>query len=248
MAEGGEIECVLLDIEGTTTPISFVADVLFPFARAHAHRFLSSRAQLDEYAPLFRVDRAVAAEGCDAASAPPPIAPPSASDGDVLDSVVCFIHWMMDRDLKVTTLKKLQGEIWKSGYESGELVGRVFEDVVPNLEGWKAKGVRTYIYSSGSVAAQKLLFGYSEHGDLLPLLCGHFDTNVGPKREAASYERIALAIGCAPSRVMFATDVCEEAHAARAAHMRTTLIVRPGNKPLPPHHSHRTLPSLNTLL
>eukprot|EP01094_Clydonella_sp_ATCC50884_P020863 TRINITY_DN4436_c0_g1_i1.p1 TRINITY_DN4436_c0_g1~~TRINITY_DN4436_c0_g1_i1.p1 ORF type:complete len:168 (-),score=54.65 TRINITY_DN4436_c0_g1_i1:17-520(-) len=124
MAEGGEIECVLLDIEGTTTPISFVADVLFPFARAHAHRFLSSRAQLDEYAPLFRVDRAVAAEGCDAASAPPPIAPPSASDGDVLDSVVCFIHWMMDRDLKVTTLKKLQGEIWKSGYESGELVGR----------------------------------------------------------------------------------------------------------------------------
>jgi enolase-phosphatase E1 len=203
---------VLLDIEGTTTSIDFVNQTLFPYARKHMEAFLKQHAE----DPAVLADMAaVGAKSVEAASS-------------------AFLS-QMDRDEKSTALKSLQGKIWEQGYSSGELLGQVYEDVAPRLAKWKEAGVPVYIYSSGSVAAQKLIFGKSIAGDLLPLLSGHFDTTSGPKKVADSYRAIAKAIEKAPHEVLFCTDSMAEGFAAWAAGMQIAMSVRTGNPPLGEH-------------
>ena len=194
-----------MDIEGTTSSIAFVAEVLFPYARAH----------LADY---------VAAHPAETAAI---LAKVRASDAG--DPVATLIRWI-DEDRKATPLKALQGMIWADGYASGAFKGHVYPDAVAGLQRWHAAGVRLYVFSSGSVAAQKQLFGCNEAGDLTPLFSGYFDTNMGAKREAGSYAKIAEAIGDAPADVLFLSDTPEEVAAARAAGMEARLIDRVGGE------------------
>lgn len=218
---------IILDIEGTTTSISFVYDALFPFARARMRRFLSAR--FDD--PGVREDVARLGDG-------------SARDAE---SAAEIAIGLMDADVKDTGLKGLQGRIWVDGYASGELRGHVFPDVPAALRDLARRQIPVYIYSSGSVAAQKLLFGHSEAGDLTPLLRGYFDTTTGSKREAASYRAIGSAIGRAPGALLFVTDSLDEARAAREAELRVAVSVRPENPPLPAH-DFRVVRTLSEIL
>ena len=146
------------------------------------------------------------------------------SDDDAIRQLIAWI----DEDRKITPLKSLQGMIWEQGYRRGELKGHVHEDAVRQMRRWKSEGLALYVYSSGSVLAQKLLFGYSTHGDLTPLFSGYFDTNVGPKRETAAYQAIVHAIGLPPGEILFLSDIPEELDAARAAGLRTCLLTPDG--------------------
>jgi enolase-phosphatase E1 len=141
----------------------------------------------------------------------------------------------MATDRKSTALKLLQGLIWRDGYRSGAIKGHVYADVLDAFRLWHSRGERIYIYSSGSVGAQKLLFAHAEVGDLTPFLSGHFDTTTGPKKESASYTKIAEAIGTDPGEILFLTDNLDEARAAREASMKVVITVRPGNHDLPDH-------------
>ena len=206
---------ILLDIEGTTTPITFVYDVLFPFARAHVHEHLdedANRALRIEY-------DADVARG---------FAPPPWSSG-----ALGYVHWLMDQDRKSTALKTLQGKIWKEGYRRGDLHGEVFPDVPIALERWNREGTDIRIYSSGSVLAQQLLFSTTTHGDLTRFLNGYFDTTTGPKAEPDSYRAIAKAFSLPPSNILFVSDVVRELDAATAAGMQVRLSLREGNNPQP---------------
>ena len=211
---------IVLDIEGTTTPIDFVYNILFPYARSHAAPFLerawgteSCRAAVE----LLRQERAV--------------------DGDVLPlhgsldaftpaDALGYVQWLMERDRKSPGLKALQGLIWREGFEAGELRGHVYRDVLPAFRRWRALGLDLYIYSSGSVLAQRLLFGSTPAGDLTVYLKGYFDTEVGPKARSESYRRIVERLGVAPGVVLFVSDVVAELDAAVEAGLRTTLCVR----------------------
>ena len=227
---------IVLDIEGTTTPIAFVYNTLFPYARARVRGYLEVHRDSPECRSIVdRLRREHAVETGEASDVP------GWDDGALdssVDSAARYALWLMDRDRKSPALKELQGRIWKEGYASGELVGEVFDDVPGALQRWRAQKVGVGIYSSGSVLAQQLLFRHSSAGDLTPLLRWHFDTAVGPKVEAASYARIANAIGLAPSSILFVSDVVAELDAARAAGLRTILCLRPGNvaQPAAPGH------------
>ncbi len=204
---------ILLDIEGTTTPISFVYDVLFPFARRHLAEFLADTND--------NLDMLKAEHGADASAG---LNPPAWSEKPVE-----YITWLMDCDRKSTGLKQLQGRIWQRGYEAGKLKGVVFPDVPPTLKRWHGNNVDVRIFSSGSVLAQRLLFSCSDAGDLTPRLAGYFDTTTGSKTEPESYRRIANEFGLAPPDITFISDVTRELDAARVAGMKTMLCVRPGN-------------------
>ena len=205
---------ILLDVEGTTSSISFVYDVLFEFAKRHVGDFLARQAA----DPLVgRLAGDLAADAGIAANAGPERLALAALD-------------LMNRDVKSTPLKALQGLIWRGGFESGELVAHVFSDVPPALEQWAASGLDVRIYSSGSIEAQKLFFGHTAAGNLLPHLRGHYDTTTGPKRESSSYAKIAADMGVEPRRILFVSDVGAELDAARSAGMATALAVRPGNR------------------
>jgi enolase-phosphatase E1 len=154
---------------------------------------------------------------------------------------------LMDQDSKTPALKELQGHIWEDGYNTGALVGAVFEDVKPAFERWRQRGIAVGIFSSGSVLAQKLLFGHSSAGDLTPLLRWHFDTAVGAKTNPDSYSRIAASIGESPDAVLFVSDIVAELDAARAAGMQTALSVRPGNAAVAVGHPHRSISSFEEL-
>ena len=214
------IEGVLLDVEGTTTPIDFVTGVLFPFARRRLRGYLDARsrdAALSADLALLRSDHAAErARG----EAPPPAEDPAA-----------FVEWLMDRDRKSTGLKALQGRIWEEGYRSGELRSLVYDDVPPALDRWRRAGRRIAIYSSGSVQGQRLLFAHAVGGDLTPRIDSYFDTTSGPKRESASYRRIAESLELAPVSLLFISDVPAELDAALGAGYQTALSVRPGNAP-----------------
>ncbi|OFV90150.1 MAG: 2,3-diketo-5-methylthio-1-phosphopentane phosphatase [Acidobacteria bacterium RIFCSPLOWO2_12_FULL_65_11] len=214
---------IVLDIEGTTTPVDFVYQVLFPFARAHVAKYLERREHsvaCRDAVALLREEQAVDLSGGDA--------PP--------EPIVDFVHWLMDRDRKSRGLKALQGLIWQDGYRSGELRGQVYPDVPPALARWQARGLATYIYSSGSVLAQQLIFGSTAAGDLTQYLRGYFDTGVGPKTSTDSYCRIAESIGVPQPEILFVSDVFAELDAARAADLRTALCVRAdGNVPASAH-------------
>ncbi len=236
----------LLDIEGTTTSIAFVYDTLFPFARANVATFLAANWDSDAVRADVEAIRAQALVDHEAGLTVPAIADDHAGAEAVRASVLANVLAQMDGDRKTTALKSLQGKIWKDGYASGELKGHVYPDVEPALRRWNAAGERVYIYSSGSIAAQKLLFGASDAGDLLPLLAGHFDTTSGHKRDAASYATIAESIGEPASSITFATDVLEEAQAAHEAGMNVVLSVRPGNPALAPN-AFKTVTSFDAI-
>ena len=208
---------VVLDIEGTTTPISFVHDVLFPYARAHLREYLaanSATGKLDEALTLLGSER----------------------ESDRIEGdLATYVEWLMDRDRKSPGLKMLQGLIWARGYGDGTLQGDVFPDVPPALERWRAAGLNLAIYSSGSVQAQHLLFGTTTFGDLTPRFAHFFDTAVGPKRARESYQRLVREMKHAPNQLLFVSDVPEELGAARAAGIQTLLCIRPGNAPQADH-------------
>lgn len=214
---------MLLDIEGTTTPIAFVHDVLFPFARTHLDAFLRTHA---DDAALTEVRRLLAREYADDLERGETV-PESAFDSS--GAIVPYVVWLMDRDRKSPGLKLLQGHIWEDGYRLGQLRGQVYPDVPPAIRRWRAAGMRVAIYSSGSELAQRRLFESTEHGDLTPLLSGYFDTGVGAKVAPESYARIAAALDVPPAAILFVSDVTRELTAARAAGVQVVLSVRPGN-------------------
>ena len=223
---------ILLDIEGTTSSVSFVYDVMFPFVRRELDRYLDSHWGRS---PLADACRQIARDAGQVALA------------DDRNWIRAEVLRLMDGDVKATGLKQLQGLIWEAGFECGELKAHVYDDVPPALRDWHSRGISIRIYSSGSIQAQKLFFGHTVAGNLLPLLSGHYDTTTGPKREASSYRAIAKDFGLSPSDILFLSDVVAELDAARAAGMVTALVVRPGNAEAPAGHGHPTITSLSEI-
>ncbi len=205
MSDPANIRAILTDIEGTTSSISFVTDVLFPYARARLASYCAAHAV--EVAPILAEVQAI----------------------EPGDPIATMQRWI-DEDRKITPLKTLQGMIWDGGFRDGAFKGHVYPDAAAALKRWYAAGLKLYVFSSGSVAAQKLIFGFSEAGDLTPLFSGYFDTTTGPKREAVAYTRIAEAIGLPPSDILFLSDIDAETEAARAAGMGALLIDRAGGE------------------
>ena len=204
------VRAVLTDIEGTTSAITFVKDVLFPYAREHLPRFIE----------MHRSDPEVQ-HWLDATAREAGIEDPQSR------YVVETLQRWIDEDRKATPLKALQGMIWKAGYEAGDYRAHIYPEVPARLREWKAQGLRLYVYSSGSVQAQKLFFRYSEAGDLTELFDGWFDTGVGGKRERGSYLRIAESVDLPPPAILFLSDVVEELDAARDTGMQTIQVCRP---------------------
>jgi enolase-phosphatase E1 len=229
--ERSAIDVVLLDIEGTTTPIAFVYDVLFPFARRHLREFLKDQWHTPAVADAILKLQLEWADEAARGEAPPPWASTGVRVVPASDILMAaaYLEWLMDRDRKSPALKLIQGLIWERGYASRELTSDLFPDVAPAIERWTGAGLRVAIYSSGSGLAQRLLFAHSREGDLTPRLSGFFDTSAGSKTEAASFTRIAAALATSPARVLFVSDVSQELDAARTAGCVTALCVRPGN-------------------
>lgn len=230
-----QTRAILLDIEGVTTPVDFVYQTLFPFARRHVKEFLDAHSTDEAVnADIARLREEHAAEAGDQ--------PPAWRDDSLeaqLASAVAYVHWLMDRDRKSTGLKSLQGKIWEAGYRSGELRGEVYEDVSRAFARWKEQRRIIAIFSSGSVLAQQLLFAHSTAGDLTGFIQAYFDTTTGAKREAESYRRIAASLQSQPSEVLFLSDVVAELDAARLAGMQTALCVR--HEPSPPSGAHSVI-------
>lgn len=218
------IRAILLDIEGTTTPVEFVYEVLFPYARSHVREFIQQNCHAaDLQADIFAL-KAEQRSDIEQRHEPPAWLENSV-DAEV-ESVAQYVYWLMDQDRKSKALKSLQGKIWKGGYLSGSLKGDVYPDVVPAFERWRAQQRAIYIFSSGSVLAQQLLFAHTTDGDLTNYLSAYFDTTVGAKTDPASYQEIADEIGSAATDILFVSDVIAELDAARAAGMQTALCVR----------------------
>lgn len=211
---------LLLDIEGTTCPVSFVAEVLFPYARQRLECFLAEHANDPDVAAL--VNAVQARWQADPSAEARALA-------DAGESVVPYLQWLIDQDIKDTALKDLQGRIWREGYGSGVLVAPLFEDVPGALQSWHAQGLVLAVYSSGSVPAQQLLYGHTQAGDLTPLFSHWFDTRIGAKQEPASYRAICTAMGCTPTQVLFISDSRTELEAATAAGLAVLFSDRDGN-------------------
>lgn len=211
------IDTIVTDIEGTTSSISFVKDVLFPYAARH----------LPDYVREHRDDPTVAA-ALDATAAEAGL-----ERSDTAALIEQLLAWIA-RDSKATPLKTLQGLIWAAGYECGAYRAHIYPDAASALQRWHQRGMRLYVYSSGSVRAQQLFFRYSAAGDLTALFSGYFDTTTGPKRDADSYRAISAATRAAPAQTLFLSDIVEELDAARAAGMRTCWLQRPQDLPNPP--------------
>lgn len=212
------MKAILTDIEGTTSSIDFVHQSLFPYAKAHLRKFLRNHARAPEVAAQLHETARL--------------------EGRQLtweDAAEVLERWI-DEDRKATPLKALQGMIWAQGFADGELVGHVYADTAPCLRRWHAQGKRLYVYSSGSVEAQQLIFGHSEAGDLRPLFSGYYDTRIGAKREAAAYRAILEDLGLPGSAVLFLSDVGAELDAARAAGMATCQLVRNSQAVPAPQH------------
>lgn len=199
---------IICDIEGTTTPISFVQRVLFPYARAGLEAFINDQ-------------------------------PNHTALADVPEPKLQTLLTWMERDEKITSLKAIQGEIWKHGYEKSEIIGEIYPDVAPALRRWSRAGIKLFVYSSGSVPAQKLLFGHTFEGNLTPLFQAYFDTTVGPKRNVDSYASISRAIGGTPEETLFLSDMEAELDAAAQAGLATCQLVRPQDN-TPPSSRHKT--------
>jgi len=203
------VKAILTDIEGTTSSIAFVFEVLFPYAKQHLPDYVRACAEQNPHAQLLQAVRDEAQE----------------PQADVERVIAILMDWMAG-DVKATSLKTLQGLVWQQGYLSGEIKGHVYPDAVAALQQWQQQGYSLYVYSSGSVQAQKLIFGYSVAGDLTPLFSGYFDTTSGHKREPAAYARIAQTIGLPAEQILFLSDVVEELDAAQTSGMRTCGLAR----------------------
>ena len=204
------VKSIVTDIEGTTSSLSFVKDVLFPYARARMGEFIRRHAKDPAVQRVLDEVRRISGK--------------KLTDAEVIDQLTRWI----DEDRKITPLKNLQGMIWEDGYRQGDFKGHVYHDAVRQLRNWRRQGISIYVFSSGSVQAQKLLFAHTEYGDLTPLFSGYFDTTIGNKREAGSYRKIAEAIGTKPDEILFLSDIIEELDAARAAGMQVIGLVREG--------------------
>jgi enolase-phosphatase E1 len=212
---------ILTDIEGTTTAVSFVYHTLFPYFKTHVARFLEESGDdpaIEEL--LAEAQETVSQEG--------------GNTLDLADMGQQLIRWT-DADRKHPALKALQGYVWRAGYLHGDLEGHIYPDVPPALERWKKAGIKMGVYSSGSVAAQKLLFSFSEFGDLTPYFSHYFDTQIGHKREVASYQAIAATIGIPAKDMLFLSDIGAELDAAAKAGWQTIQILRPGTEPQGQH-------------
>lgn len=212
------IKAIVTDIEGTTSSIDFVHQTLFPYAKLHLRHFLREQAGRPEvathiHAVALQENRQLTLE--DAA--------------DVLE------RWIAE-DRKATPLKALQGMVWAQGYAAGELIGHVYADTPVALRRWHDAGLQLYVYSSGSVEAQQLIFGHTEYGDLTPLFSGYYDTQIGTKREASAYRAILQDIGLPGEQVLFLSDIGEELDAARAAGLQTTQLLRDAKAKPFAHH------------
>ena len=208
-------KALLLDIEGCTSSIAFVKDVLFPYVRHNLKDFIQQHLDRDQSEQVLRALQSEV----------------QSNGGDKLGDIVAGVTFLMDRDIKSAALKDLQGQMWQAGYDSGELKGHMYSDMKPMLEWMKSNGVPVYIYSSGSIKAQKLLFGHSVEGDLLPYLSGHFDIpTAGGKKESTSYKKISEQLGLLPSDIVFVSDAEDELVAARDAGIGNAVMsIRPGN-------------------
>ncbi|XP_021983845.1 probable bifunctional methylthioribulose-1-phosphate dehydratase/enolase-phosphatase E1 1 isoform X1 [Helianthus annuus] len=241
--------CIVLDIEGTTTPISFVTDVLFPYARTNVQRHLDETYDTDITQDDINLLRSQVEDDLQNGVVGAVRVPyDEAGKQAVISALVANVEGMIKSDRKITSLKQLQGHIWRTGFEKNELKGVVFDDVPGALEKWHACGIKVYIYSSGSRLAQRLLFGYTDYGDLRNYLCGFFDTTVGNKKETRSYVEISESLGVhKPSEILFVTDVYQEAVAAKAAGLEVLISLRPGNGSLPENHGFKTVKSFSEI-
>jgi enolase-phosphatase E1 len=212
------VKAVVTDIEGTTSSISFVKEVLFPYAAAHMEAFLREHWQDD------RVREQIAA-----------LASESGEMVETVEAANAVLQRWIREDRKATPLKALQGMIWKAGYQNGDYTAHLYPDTAPALRRWHDAGLPLYVYSSGSIAAQKLFFGYSDAGDLTPLFSGYFDTTTGMKQDVASYQKIAAAIDVPTNEILFLSDIEGELNAAREAGFQTTLLDRDGQAPATNH-------------
>ncbi|WP_215847526.1 acireductone synthase [Candidatus Pantoea bituminis] len=203
------IRAIVTDIEGTTSDIRFVHNVLFPYARQHLAAFIRENQDNAEVAAALNAVR-IEAEL------------PEADLATITEILFSF----MDQDRKSTGLKALQGMIWRAGYVNGSFTGHLYPDVLPALKAWQQQGIKLYVYSSGSVAAQKLLFGYSDEGDITGLFSGYFDTHVGAKREVNAYHTIAAEIGLPADQLLFLSDIYQELDAAAEAGWQTLQLIR----------------------
>lgn len=227
------VKAVLLDIEGTTTPITFVKDKLFPYVRENVKSHFESHWEEEEcQADIDALRTQAAAAKEDKEDKAGEIPGKDANQEDIIKATVDYVLALMDVDSKVTGLKTLQGHMWREAYKTEKILGEVYEDVVVAMKDWVSSGMKIFVYSSGSEEAQKLLFGYSDQGDLLEHVSGHYDTTVGPKQDKTSYTKIAEKAGIDVEDFLFLTDLPEEAVAAAEAGMRTTIVVREGNAAL----------------
>jgi enolase-phosphatase E1 len=220
------VGAVLTDIEGTTSSIAFVHEVMFPFARARLADFVAAQSNNPAVQEQLAATLTLAH-----------------SEGDAREDAVAILLDWIAQDRKATPLKALQGMIWKDGFESGELISDVFADAIAQLRAWHQAGIPLYVYSSGSIQAQKLYFGHTAEGDLTPLFSGYFDTTSGAKTEATSYQRIATTIGIAPEQILFLSDLVSELDAARDASMQTLHILRSTDPISPTVSNHPQLHS-----
>jgi len=227
----------LLDVEGTVAPISLVYEQLFPYARRHFAQFLEKNGEES----AVKADLKLLAEENRADPDAPQVV-----DADPMKQTIDYLYWLMDRDRKSTALKSLQGRIWKSGFESGELKGTLYPDVPGALDRWAASA-HVAIYSSGSVDAQRLLFRYSVFGDLTGRIAAYYDTRIGAKTASESYVTIATAMNLEPREVLFFSDVVRELDPAREAGFDTRLVVREGNAPVADPHGHIAVHSFDAI-
>lgn len=225
------IRVILTDIEGTTSSISFVHDVLFPFAAKHLPGFVTENR-----------DVPAVAEQLDA------VAEKSGVDRTDVDGLVDVLQQWIREDRKETSLKALQGMVWEQGYQQGELKGHIYPDAADYLQRWHDRGLRLFVYSSGSVKAQKLIFGFTTEGDFTPFFSGYFDTRIGGKKEADSYRNILKELGVEPETVLFLSDVEAELEAASAAGLKTAWLVREGELPDTSRFVARDFSEVDTLL
>jgi enolase-phosphatase E1 len=204
------IKAIITDIEGTTSSISFVHDVLFPYARARMREFVRTHADDPKVVPHLEEVQQASDKKLD------------------LEGIIQQLMRWIDEDMKVTPLKALQGLIWEQGYADGDFHGHIYADAYEKLVLWHAQGIALYVYSSGSVYAQKLLFGHTRYGDLTPLFSGYFDTRVGAKAEVTSYQHIVAELKLPADQILFLSDIKAELDAARAAGLKTCWLMREG--------------------
>lgn len=233
------MKAILLDIEGTTTPIDFVHKTLFPFAKEKigeyfAENFNVLQSEIEQLKKEYKKDFSDQIYGRDFRDDKP-------------ETIVEYLKFLIEIDRKSTTLKNLQGKIWQKGYESGELQSVMFEDVPRAFERWKSEEKTIAIYSSGSVLAQKSIFKYSNFGDLTNYIFDYFDTNFGHKRETESYVKIAHRLNHPPKRLAFVSDILQELDAAKTAGFQTFLSIREGNKPIEAQSKHQILHSFDEI-